>query len=148
LTWLYILVAFLPRIGVAVRRLHDIGKSGWWVIVFFVISIISITNIILSSSYFWLFIFIIGITIIISLVWLITDSEYAENIYGANPKSSKPENISSDLDSENRQSISETKSENIFADIESEKNNEESVLTPILIFITVVLLIMAALGVF
>ena len=30
---LYILFAFLPGLAVAVRRLHDLGKSGWMVLV-------------------------------------------------------------------------------------------------------------------
>lgn len=28
----YSLAVLLPSLGVAVRRLHDIGKSGWWVL--------------------------------------------------------------------------------------------------------------------
>ena len=27
---LYSLAVLLPNLGVSVRRLHDIGKSGWW----------------------------------------------------------------------------------------------------------------------
>ena len=27
---LYSLAAFLPALGVGVRRFHDVGKSGWW----------------------------------------------------------------------------------------------------------------------
>ncbi len=30
---LYSLAILLPAIGIAVRRMHDIGKSGWWVLV-------------------------------------------------------------------------------------------------------------------
>ena len=26
----WITALFLPGLGVAIRRLHDIGKSGWW----------------------------------------------------------------------------------------------------------------------
>jgi uncharacterized membrane protein YhaH (DUF805 family) len=29
---LYSLAVLLPGIGIAVRRMHDIGKSGWWVL--------------------------------------------------------------------------------------------------------------------
>lgn len=29
---LWALATFLPSLGVSVRRLHDIGKSGWWVL--------------------------------------------------------------------------------------------------------------------
>lgn len=34
--WLYLLYAlgvFLPGLAVSVRRLHDIGKSGWWLFI-------------------------------------------------------------------------------------------------------------------
>ncbi|MFD9302779.1 DUF805 domain-containing protein [Streptomyces sp. NPDC060048] len=34
--WLYLLYAlatFLPNLGVTVRRLHDSGKSGWWILI-------------------------------------------------------------------------------------------------------------------
>jgi uncharacterized membrane protein YhaH (DUF805 family) len=29
---LYSLAVLLPSLGIAVRRLHDIGKSGWWLL--------------------------------------------------------------------------------------------------------------------
>ena len=31
------LLIFLPTVAVGVRRLHDIGKSGWWVLLPFTI---------------------------------------------------------------------------------------------------------------
>jgi uncharacterized membrane protein YhaH (DUF805 family) len=30
------LALFLPSLAVAVRRLHDIGKSGWWLLISFI----------------------------------------------------------------------------------------------------------------
>ena len=33
LSGLYSLAVLLPGLGIAVRRMHDIGKSGWWVLV-------------------------------------------------------------------------------------------------------------------
>ena len=30
---IYSLVAFLPGLAVAVRRMHDVGKSGWFILV-------------------------------------------------------------------------------------------------------------------
>ena len=30
------LFLFLPSLGVSVRRLHDIGKSGWWLLLSFI----------------------------------------------------------------------------------------------------------------
>ena len=33
---LMIFAVFLPSLGVSVRRLHDIGRSGWWLLIQFV----------------------------------------------------------------------------------------------------------------
>lgn len=61
---LYVLAIFVPALAVLVRRLHDIGKSGWWFFIFFIPII----------GGFWL------------LFLLITDSQPGENQYGVNPK--------------------------------------------------------------
>lgn len=29
---LYLIVGFIPFLGISVRRMHDIGRSGWWVL--------------------------------------------------------------------------------------------------------------------
>lgn len=61
---LYSLIVFLPSFGVSVRRLHDIGRSGWWILVFLIP--------------------IIGV--ILMLYWYCQDSQSGFNEYGANPK--------------------------------------------------------------
>ena len=61
---LYLLAIIIPSIAVAVRRLHDVGESGWMVL----ISLIPIVGAI------WL------------LVLMVKDSNPGENQYGANPK--------------------------------------------------------------
>ena len=33
LTSIFALISLIPSIAVSVRRMHDIGKSGWWVLV-------------------------------------------------------------------------------------------------------------------
>ena len=63
---LYTLAVLLPGLAVLVRRLHDIGKSGWWIF-------ISLVPLIGS---------------IVLLVFLATDSQPGENQYGPNPKMS------------------------------------------------------------
>jgi uncharacterized membrane protein YhaH (DUF805 family) len=60
----YTLAVFLPSLGAVIRRLHDIGKSGW----------------------LWLLAFIPIVGWIIVLIWLCTDSQPGENKYGPNPK--------------------------------------------------------------
>ena len=60
----YALAVLIPSLAVCVRRLHDIGKSGWY--------------------YFLILIPFIGPFILI--VWLCLDSQMGENKWGANPK--------------------------------------------------------------
>ena len=33
---LYTLAVFIPELAVSVRRLHDINKSGWWLLISFI----------------------------------------------------------------------------------------------------------------
>lgn len=61
---LYSLGVLLPSIGVGIRRLHDTGRSGWWLL----ISLIPI------------------IGAIVLIIFLVQDSEAGTNKYGANPK--------------------------------------------------------------
>lgn len=61
---IYTLAVLLPGIAVAVRRLHDVGKSGW---MFFIVLIPLIGAI-------WL------------LVLFCTDSQQGSNKWGENPK--------------------------------------------------------------
>jgi len=61
---LYVLAMLLPGLAVSIRRLHDIGKSGWYIFISLVPFIGGI----------WLF------------VLLVTDSEPLANEYGPNPK--------------------------------------------------------------
>lgn len=61
---IYSLGVLIPGIAVCVRRLHDIGKSGWWYFISFIPIIGGI----------WL------------LILLCRDSQLEKNIYGLNPK--------------------------------------------------------------
>lgn len=61
---IFSLGVLVPQIAVAVRRLHDIGKSGW----FYLIGLIPVIG--------W----------ILVLVWFCTDSQPGDNQYGPNPK--------------------------------------------------------------
>ncbi len=67
--YIYLLIWFLPGLAVAVRRLHDIGKSGWNVL--------------------WGLLPIIGWIMLI--YWYCQDSQLGENKWGANPKFVNPE---------------------------------------------------------
>ena len=64
LTILVTLCLFLPSLAVSVRRLHDTGHAGWWVLIDFVP--------------------IVGP--IVLLVFVLSGGDYAENQYGPSPK--------------------------------------------------------------
>lgn len=87
---MYSLAVFLPGLAVGVRRLHDIGKSGWS---YLVISILStgwnylVIFIPLAGwSYFFIVNFILAIGGILLLVWCCRDSQPGTNKYGLPPK--------------------------------------------------------------
>ena len=62
------LAVIIPYISVTVRRLHDIGRSGWW----YFIGLIPLAG------------------AIILLVFMCTDSQPGDNQFGANPKAVPP----------------------------------------------------------
>jgi len=73
---LYALVTFIPSLAVGVRRLHDTGKSGWFLLIALIPLIGSI----------WL------------IVVLATEGVKGPNEYGADPKGQSAEGFSSALD--------------------------------------------------
>jgi uncharacterized membrane protein YhaH (DUF805 family) len=64
LAGIYGLAVLIPSLAVGVRRLHDTGRSGWWLL----IGIIPV------------------IGTIILIVFLATDGQPGDNQYGPNPK--------------------------------------------------------------
>ena len=60
LSLLYTLATIIPYLAVSVRRMHDTGHSGWWILF-----------------------------PIVNLVFLCTDSQQGDNKYGPNPKVSQ-----------------------------------------------------------
>lgn len=60
---IYSLLIFIPSLAVAIRRLHDTGRSGWWLL-------IALT--------------VIGVFVL--LYFYVQDSEPGTNAYGPNPK--------------------------------------------------------------
>lgn len=63
ITAIYGLLTFLPQLAVSIRRLHDTGRSGWWILIGFTI-----------------------IGAIPLIIWYATDSQAGNNKFGANPK--------------------------------------------------------------
>jgi len=67
---LYSLAVMIPGIAVGVRRLHDVGRSGWWML-------IALT----------------GIGAFVLLYWFVKDSEPGNNEYGPNPKTGNSDEL-------------------------------------------------------
>jgi uncharacterized membrane protein YhaH (DUF805 family) len=65
---LYTLGVLIPAIAVSVRRLHDTGRSGWWLL----LALIPVIG---------------GIVL---LVFMVFDSDPGENKYGPSPKVDQP----------------------------------------------------------
>ncbi len=61
---IYALAMLIPSIALAVRRLHDIGKSGWW----YLIGLIPLVG------------------ALVLLYFFVLDSQPGTNQYGPNPK--------------------------------------------------------------
>lgn len=64
LTGIFFLIIIVPSIAVAIRRLHDTGRSGWWLLLSFIP--------------------LIGL---IPFVFFMLDSQSGTNEYGQDPKS-------------------------------------------------------------
>lgn len=61
---IYMMIAMMPLWALSVRRLHDIGKSGWWLLV----GLVPLVG--------WIF----------TLIWSLRDSDKSANQYGESPK--------------------------------------------------------------
>jgi len=64
---LYSLAILIPYLAVSIRRLHDTNHSGWWLLI----------NLVPLAG------------LIVSIIFLATDSQSGPNKYGPNPKEVK-----------------------------------------------------------
>ena len=83
---------FFPSLCVTVRRFHDIGKSGWNILLFTVLPIVvyavaTIISIAIGTPLliFFAAIFLIAM-IVVYIIWMCRDSEPGYNKWGPNPK--------------------------------------------------------------
>jgi len=102
LSGLYTLAVFIPALAVGARRLHDIGKSGWWQLI--------------------VLIPIIGVILLI--VWFATDSK-EDNQYGENPKKGSQTNITNDNSIEQLEKLADLKEKGIITEEEFNSKKQE-----------------------
>lgn len=114
LSTIYSIFIFLPSLAVAVRRLHDIGKSGWWILWLRIIEVVGFTVgflFVLAGMFMAVLglqgefntignitatgtglvvgvlgLVIAGVALIIELVFMLTNGDKGENEYGLDPK--------------------------------------------------------------
>jgi uncharacterized membrane protein YhaH (DUF805 family) len=93
-TWLYLLTVFIPRLSVIVRRLHDIGKSGWWIFWLWILPYIPVMLCLIMLDLLPQSEPVVGTILVIGLILyvvlymtiLVKDGDPGDNRYGKNPK--------------------------------------------------------------
>ena len=84
---IYSLAVLIPTYAVTVRRLHDIGKSGYWAFLYLGVSLLtSLVEVIPNTVAYGVIYLVIIAIYILFLVWMFTNSDYGPNKYGPNPK--------------------------------------------------------------
>ena len=118
---IYFLLTVIPAVGVGIRRLHDTGRSGWWVL---------LANSPLLFIYYY---------------FMILEGDSGGNIYGESPKESYMDRIMKDNENDSSlysQSPDGSRSFS-FTDLDPEKlfGNEQyvQILIVIVIIISIIL---------
>lgn len=88
---IYSLAILIPNLAVWTRRLHDTGRSGWWILILFVgIGVLAaVAGVGAGLGKMWLSVLCVILLlalVVLNIVWLFLDSQPGENKYGPNPK--------------------------------------------------------------
>jgi uncharacterized membrane protein YhaH (DUF805 family) len=87
LTGLLSLALLLPNLGVAVRRLHDINKTGWWILLPLAPMVLAL---IFTFMFQWTIAMILGVATlacsILLIYWYAQPGTAGQNPYGPDPK--------------------------------------------------------------
>ncbi len=116
---IFSLAVLLPGLAVTCRRLHDIGKTGWWQLIWFLMVIAAAILVAIGAVFTWfsisggsffdpdywdvsfndfvpllltviLFVFTIVGVFIWQLVWLVQPGQDGPNAYGPDPRALTP----------------------------------------------------------
>ncbi len=87
---LYMLLTIMPAVGVGIRRLHDTGRSGWWI---------------LAAN--------VPILFVVYYYYMILEGDEGANIYGDSPKESYMDRLMNDIDTNSQSRTSSSSSGSI-----------------------------------
>lgn len=73
---IYWIITLIPLIAIKVRRLHDTGRSGWWLLLQLLPILVAIIS---SRSVFFILLILVNI---ILLIFFLQDSIPGDNKYG------------------------------------------------------------------
>lgn len=82
LSILFLMITFIPQTAMNIRRLHDLNKSGWWVLLWF-IPLMGLFKPSVPTE----LVLIIGAVVFLFLLWLSRTGDQLMNRYGDNPQS-------------------------------------------------------------
>ena len=80
---LYMLLTIMPAVAVGIRRLHDTGRSGWWI---------------LAAN--------VPVLFVIYYYYMVLEGDQGANIYGDSPKESYMDRLMNDIDTSSQSSTS------------------------------------------
>ena len=120
---LFGLALLLPGLAVTVRRLHDINKSGWWILWFSLIFLAGGILLGVGIAFFFvafslhtlLGVMLVGsgvilwlATTVVCIIWLCRPSDPGENRYGGLNSTGPTETTASDMEAERSDSSNES----------------------------------------
>ena len=80
---IYMLLTIIPTVAVGIRRLHDTGRRGWWI---------------LAAN--------VPILFVIYYYYMVLEGDQGANIYGDSPKESYMDRLMNDIDTNSQSSAS------------------------------------------
>jgi uncharacterized membrane protein YhaH (DUF805 family) len=89
LTDIFTLAVLVPHLAVAVRRLHDIDRSGWWLVAPFGFTLLGflLTSVPGAAGGLGMLALLIGsVASVVLLVWLCMNGTRGPNRFGPDPK--------------------------------------------------------------
>ena len=84
---LFLLATLVPSLAVGVRRLHDTGRSGWWLLIGYGPFLLSLCLMLAGITQFAMILSLLAlIGFIVLLVFMVLEGTKGPNQYGPDPK--------------------------------------------------------------